>query len=98
MPNVHYIPASLENITKVAEYALDDDNDTEIRRIVRRANEWCDGSRSLESLANRAVDALDEFRSALTGYYGGGGRRSWMEGLEAGSAIDHMDELVVCNV
>ena len=35
-PNVHYIPASLDNITQVVEYVLD--NDLEMRKVVHSAN------------------------------------------------------------
>jgi hypothetical protein len=40
-PMVHYVPASIENLTKVAAYVLDQKNEVEMRDIVDSANSWC---------------------------------------------------------
>jgi hypothetical protein len=40
----HYVPASLENITRVTEYVLRKQNEKEIEDIVNAAILWCRGS------------------------------------------------------
>jgi hypothetical protein len=40
-PGVHYLPASLENFTEVAKWAVQNSNLDEIKRIVKNANNWC---------------------------------------------------------
>ena len=40
---IHYVPASLENITEVVEYVLNNNNQHEMKEIVRSANVWCKG-------------------------------------------------------
>ena len=37
----HYVPASLDNLTGVAAYVMDKDNEDEMKGIVAKANSWC---------------------------------------------------------
>ena len=46
-PGVHYVPASMENFTEVAKWAVQDSSLDEINRIVKNANDWC--KRRIES-------------------------------------------------
>jgi hypothetical protein len=39
-PNVHYIPASLDNITEVARYIVDKANESEMKNVVKAARSW----------------------------------------------------------
>ena len=40
-PGVHYLPASLENYTEVAKWAVQNSSLDQIKRIVKNANDWC---------------------------------------------------------
>ena len=40
-PMVHYVPASIENMTYVAAYILDKENEEEMKGIVDSTNSWC---------------------------------------------------------
>lgn len=65
LPMVHYVPASIDNITAVVEYVLDEQNQIEMRTIVSSANEWCKRSITSRKLANDAVRALGHYKIAL---------------------------------
>ncbi|KAL7526127.1 hypothetical protein ACHAXR_001330 [Thalassiosira sp. AJA248-18] len=93
-PNKHYIPASLDNLTKVVEYVLGEGNDVEMRGIVKNANKWCQRSRSKESLAAKAMLALNQYQYALEGYDGG----HWVDEWEGRSTLEAINDLVECNV
>ena len=86
MPNVHYVPASLDNITHVVESIMDPRNDGETRRVVKEANNWCRLHLSEESLAIKAVHALETYRDALERY----GVDAWESPI--------LDDLVECDV
>lgn len=74
-PMVHYLPATLDNITEVVAYAVDIENDDDIRKIVSSANSWCKVALSEEGLASDSIIRLDDYRRALDSYDGG----SWVE-------------------
>lgn len=40
-PMVHYVPASIDNVTEVAAYVLDKKNEDKMKNIVHNANTWC---------------------------------------------------------
>jgi len=64
-PGVHYLPASLENLTEVVEYAISDDNSEEMKSIVSRANEWCDNEVVPSKLRNNMLSILDGYADEL---------------------------------
>jgi len=68
-PMIHYVPASLQNITEVAEYVLDNNNQDEMRAIVRSANSWCKGFNTKEQLPKDAISQLMKYESALMEAY-----------------------------
>lgn len=68
-PNVHYIPASLDNITRVVEYVLDEANEEQMKRIIKNANDWCIGSSNKKSLVDRAMNILLQYKKALDTYH-----------------------------
>ncbi|KAL7549716.1 hypothetical protein ACHAWF_012980 [Thalassiosira exigua] len=92
-PNVHYIPASLENLTDVVEYVLDSRHDAEMQSIVRKANQWCQGSISKGKLASMAVAALETYRNALEEHT----VAHWMD-WQSRSPLKNMDDMVECRV
>ena len=87
-PMVHYLPATLDNITDVVAYAVNDENDDEMRGIVSSANSWCKVSLSEEGLAYDSINRLDAYRRALDSYDGG----SWVE--EWGRIRRRFDETI----
>ncbi|KAL3816811.1 hypothetical protein ACHAXA_008674 [Cyclostephanos tholiformis] len=86
VPNVHYVPSSLENITQVVEHVLDPNNDVRMRNIVEEANKWCRLNLRRESFAIRALRAFDMYRDALERY----GVDAWKSPV--------LDDLVECDV
>ena len=52
---MHYLPASIDNLTQVVEYVMEDGNDTEMEGIVEKANEWCRSNRGKEWFALKAT-------------------------------------------
>jgi Glycosyl transferase family 90 len=64
IPGVHYLPASLENFTKVALWAVQNSSVNIMMQIVRNANSWCKGKLQ--------HDVLNfDFLSTLNGYLEG---------------------------
>lgn len=94
-PNVHYVPASLDNITQVVEYVVDKDNDLQMKAIVKNANQWCQRSREGTSLAQNAISTLGEYRNALDEYYAGG---HWIKTWNKRMTLNGIDDLVECKV
>ena len=64
-PMVHYIPASLENITEVTEYVLDENNMHAMKSVVDSANSWCKRTNTQEQLTKDAVSQLKRYESAV---------------------------------
>jgi Glycosyl transferase family 90 len=49
-PGVHFLPASMENFSNVADYAIQNSNLDAMKEIVRNANAWCKQKLHLEIL------------------------------------------------
>ena len=62
---MHYVPASLENITEVVTYVLDEDNEAEMKSIVRSANLWCSQKMTKRKLVEDAMLALKLYEEAV---------------------------------
>jgi hypothetical protein len=94
-PMVHYLPASLDNITTVVKYAMDERNDHEMRMMVQAANIWCKGALSEEGLAKDSLRILDKYRQVLNLYNGG----SWIEEWKRVRRryLQTIDDLVDCD-
>jgi len=86
VPNVHYVPSSLDNLTQVVEHVLDPKNDAKMRRVVEEANNWCRIHLRKESFAIKAMHALEMYRDALERY----GVDAWESPI--------LDDLVECDV
>ena len=65
---MHYVPASLENLTQVAEYVLDDNNEVEMKGIVNLANSWCRTKMIKERLAKDMMSQLETYEEMLSDY------------------------------
>ena len=91
-PNVHYIPASITNLTSVIEHVINIQNDIQIQEIVQNANDWCVQQLTKDVFINNAITTLDMYQQALVhhGVMDDNGR--------VGSGVDNIDDLVECNV
>lgn len=67
-PMVHYVPASLENITEVVEYVINERNKSEMKSIVQRANSWCKGTNNKEQLPIDAALQLNKYNRAVNAF------------------------------
>ena len=94
-PNIHYLPASLENITQVVSYAMDTKNDKKMKDMILSANDWCKHSLSEEGLANDALLRLEAYANALDSYRNGSWRTEWK--VVKKRFIDTIDDFVDCN-
>lgn len=65
----HFVPATIQNITQVSEYVLDDNNQREMKAIVHSANSWCKGFNTKEQLPLDAISQLMKYESALKEAY-----------------------------
>jgi len=65
----HYVPAKLENITEVAAYVLDGNNEEEMKRIVDNANSWCKSKMTEEHVAKDMMKQLIVYENALDAYF-----------------------------
>ncbi|KAL3794172.1 hypothetical protein HJC23_012879 [Cyclotella cryptica] len=95
IPNLHYIPASLENITDVARYVVDPNNDEEMRNVVKAANSWCTRTVTEEVLVRDAMFQLEELESALVAY---NERTNWMDDWSQFMMAGVVDDWVECSV
>ena len=70
----HYVPASLDNLTEVVEYAMDPKNDKKLKAIVASANSWCKTMNTKEQLSKEAVARIQAFESSIYESY----NNSWV--------------------
>ncbi len=92
-PGVHYLPATVNNITQVAELVMDEDNDADMQQIVANANAWCKENMSREKMARCAIEAIEKYRVLLNDY-----DEHWHEEWPSKKVLNDMDDLVECNV
>jgi hypothetical protein len=65
---VHYVPASLDNITQVAAYVLHKDNEGELKDIVNAANLWCRKSMTGDAMARDLMLRHEEYKTEFNNY------------------------------
>jgi hypothetical protein len=95
---IHYVPASLENITEVVEYVLDNNNQHEMKEIVRSANVWCKGMNTKEQLPRDAITQLMKYESALEeAFYDDGWDKDWKR-VERRLRKNVGEDLVDCDI
>ena len=71
MPTEHYVPASLDNLTDVAAYAMDKDNEDEMKDIVAKSNSWCRRKMNKKQIAKDMMQQLQKYNTALDEYFHG---------------------------
>ena len=64
-PMVHYVPASLDNLTEVVSYVMDQANDPEMQRIVHMANEWCKKTNTRTQVLSDVMTQLKKFEQEI---------------------------------
>jgi len=89
---IHYVPASLDNITQVAEYVMDTANENEMKSIVKSANKYCAKWLSAKGLARDSILQLQTYKKALDIY---ADMDDWNIIFERFS--NTLDDLVDCN-
>ena len=62
---VHYVPASLENLTEAIAFVMDNRNENQMRSIVESANSWCKSALTVTAMATDALMQLEIYRKAL---------------------------------
>ena len=72
---IHYVPASLDNLTVVVEYVLDSSNRHEMKMIVASANSWCQHAVTKDQLTKDAIAQLIKYENALYTAY----EDSWVD-------------------
>jgi hypothetical protein len=95
IPNLHFIPASLQNMTEVARYVVDPNNDDEMKNVVKAANSWCKRTVTEEVLVRDEMFQLEAYESALDAYEE---RNRWIDDWRLFRTSDAMNDLVKCNV
>ena len=65
IPMVHYVPASLENLTEVVSYVVDEANDQEMIQIVKNANDWCKKTNPRRHLLSDLILQLKKFEQEI---------------------------------
>ncbi len=91
-PNVHFIPASLDNITEVARYVVDEANESEMKNVIKAANSWCKRKMTKDAIADDAMTQLHAYFEALDVYKE---QEGWKE-LNNFIFSDHFDDLLEC--
>lgn len=89
-PFVHYVPATINNITKAAEYVLDWRHKAEVQQIIKNANDWCASFMTANALASAAVISLQHYTELLSKY-----DSRWTS--KAKSMFLDADDLVPCH-
>lgn len=72
---IHYVPASIDNLTIVVEYVLDNNNRHEMKMIVNSANAWCQRAVTKDQLTKDAIVQLIKYEHALYSAY----EDSWVD-------------------
>lgn len=92
---VHYIPATLENLTQTVQYATDKENENEMKAIVQNANIWCQKTLVESKFVDDSLRQLEIYQKALdemdTGW-----REQWETVMEKFSST--IDDLVECDI
>lgn len=66
IPGVHYLPASLENFTEVAKWAVQNSSLSQVKQIVQHANAWCKRKVNPDELNRDFLTLLNGYIQGLT--------------------------------
>lgn len=94
---MHYIPATLDNITDVARYVVDESNEADVRKIIHEANSWCKRKMTRDSIINDAIDRLDKYMTMFDDFIEQGNcENEWKDFMSV--YYPSADSLVECGV
>jgi hypothetical protein len=88
----HYIPASLENITKVIEYVRLEENNGRVREVVRAANMWCKKRMTGSAMIGDMILRLEEYEAKFTTYMTSNG----VDDVSSYASLLPLDDFVEC--
>lgn len=91
-PMIHYVPASLSNLTETMAYVLDSRNEHEMKGIVASANAWCRSAMTRWAFSNEATVAVEMYQHALDVF-----DVTWRKDWSNARLLDRIDDLVECN-
>lgn len=91
----HYVPASLENVTQVAAYVLDETNEEEMKSIVQSANSWCKTKMTEKGIAKDFMMQLEKYEVEFDAYMQ---QHNMHNQSTTPLALDNdVDDIVECN-
>lgn len=90
LPNVHYLPSTIDNLTSVIEHAMNIKNDIQIQHIIQNANGWCKQQLTKDVFIRNTIDTLVMYQKALV-------QHGVIEN-DGSRGVDDIDDLVECNV
>lgn len=93
---VHYIPATLQNITQAVQYAIDKDNEHQVQSMIQAANSWCQKTLIEPSYVEDAMAQLDEYQKALEDMKDETWREEWKSVKKR--FTESIDDFVDCDV
>ena len=64
-PMVHYIPASLKNVTEVVSYVLDEKNEQQMKQIIHSSNMWCRRKMTANAMAKDMMVQIEKYQAAI---------------------------------
>ena len=81
-------------MTHVVRHVLDDKNEIQMKQIVDNANGWCQRTNDIDSLTQRALNAVSEYQAALDQYH------LLHSGGELSDAVDldMIDDMIECKL
>ena len=94
-PMIHYIPASLANITEEVAYVMDKKNEGQMKAMLKLANSWCQRTLNEERLGKEAILHLETYKIALDTYSCSSWNHEWRHMKQR--FIDAIDDLVDCD-
>ena len=94
-PMVHYVPATLENLSETVAMVMDQNNDKQMKSVVKSANLWCKRSFTESAMAKDAIKQLKAYKTALDAY-NSNWQDDWMRVKDR--FFRTVDDLVDCHV
>jgi len=94
IPNVHYMSATLANLTTVVKYVLDSTNTNEMQNVVLEANKWCSRSMTHDSLVGDMLTQIVQYENEYNNYM----KKMMITTSELGTTIISSTDFVECGV
>lgn len=92
---VHYIPATIENLTEATAYVMDKNNEQKMKDMVKSANSWCQRTLIEKVFIDDAMIQIDEYSKTLDGM-----NNNWQDEWKhvKNRFTSSIDDLVDCEV